>query len=68
MKLFLMAYANAAIVAPALWIGARLWATTPLSNTGSWLRKCADHCVSYRNAWPQTEGAGDPIGKRKGSG
>jgi hypothetical protein len=25
MKLFLIAYANAAIVVPALWIGARLW-------------------------------------------
>ena len=25
MKLFLIAYANAAIVAPVLWIGARLW-------------------------------------------
>jgi hypothetical protein len=25
MKLFLLAYANAAIVVPALWIGARLW-------------------------------------------
>jgi hypothetical protein len=25
MKLFLIAYVNAAIVAPVLWIGARLW-------------------------------------------
>ena len=25
MKLFLVAYANAAVVLPALWIGARLW-------------------------------------------
>ena len=25
MKLFLIAYANPAIVVPALWIGARLW-------------------------------------------
>ena len=25
MKIFLIAYANAAIVVPALWIGARLW-------------------------------------------
>jgi hypothetical protein len=25
MKLFLVAYANAAILVPALWIGARLW-------------------------------------------
>ena len=25
MKLFLIAYAHAAVVVPALWIGARLW-------------------------------------------
>jgi hypothetical protein len=25
MKLFLVAYANAAVLVPALWIGARLW-------------------------------------------
>ena len=25
MKLFLIAYANAAIVVPAVWVGARLW-------------------------------------------
>ena len=49
MKLFLIAYANVAILVPALWIGARPLATTPLSDFGSWPRKCADHSVPYRD-------------------
>ena len=49
MKLILIAYANAAIIVPALWIGAPL-ATTPLSNTGSWPCKCADYFLPWHNA------------------
>ena len=57
MKLFLIAYANAAIVAPILWIGARLWlrrrtrATTPGFVSAQ--------IIAFPGAMrgPQTEGA-----------
>jgi hypothetical protein len=57
MKLFLLAYANAAIVVPALWIGARPLDAAPLQTIGALHCKCADHCIPRRKAGPQIEGS-----------
>ena len=56
MKLFLIAYANAAIVTPALWIGARLRMRRHL-DIGALPCKCADHCIPRGKAGPKTKGS-----------
>lgn len=63
MKLFLIAYANAAIVAPALWIGARLWLErrprTPAPGLVS--AQIIAFPAAKRGVGPKTR-ARDPIG------
>ena len=59
MKLFLMAYANVAILIPALWIGARLWLRSHYQTPAA--ASCAQIIAFLSRWWPQTECTRKPV-------
>lgn len=66
MKLFLMAYVSAAIVMPAVWIGARLWLRRYSRTSAPGL--VSAQIIPFPIVMGGLRCGCDPIGKRMGSG